>query len=107
MLNRFTRATLDFAHHKADQSAAWASFARDAAKGFITTAHHTVMILGVSAICALGLMFVNPDMADHLKALSPFSAAVASGSIAASMMPAKTMEDRDTPAVQVASPRQL
>lgn len=103
MLNRFTRATLDFAQHKANQSAAWASFARDTAKGFIATAHHTVMILGVSAICALGLMFVNPDMADHLKALSPFSAAGVSGPVTASMTPAKAMDVRDAPAVQVAS----
>ena len=89
MLNRFTRATLNFAHHKANQSAAWASFARDTAKGFVTTAHHTVMILGVSAICALGLMFVNQDMADHLKALSPFSAAAVAGPVAATMTPTR------------------
>ena len=45
------------------------------------------MILGVSAICALGLMFVNPAMADRLKALSPFSATGTSEPVAATTTP--------------------
>jgi soluble lytic murein transglycosylase-like protein len=49
-------------------------FARDTLSGFVTTAHHTLMILGVAAIGAFGLMFVKPDLADKLKALSPFTA---------------------------------
>jgi hypothetical protein len=73
MLNRFTWAMLNLARQKVNRSTAWAAFARDTINGFITTAHHTVMILGVSAICALALMFVKPDMADQLKALSPFT----------------------------------
>lgn len=104
MLNRFTRATLDFAQHKAGQSAAWASFARDTAKGFVTTAHHTVMILGVSAICALGLMFVNPDMADRLKALSPFSAAGKSEPVPATTTPVASTVAHDEPVAQAPSP---
>ena len=103
MLNRFTRATVGFAQHKANQSAAWASFARDTAKGFVTTAHHTVMILGVSAICALGLMFVNPDMTDHLKALSPFSAATLSEPVTGNSTPAAATEVRHEPTVLAAA----
>jgi soluble lytic murein transglycosylase-like protein len=84
MVNRFFRASSDYARRKASQSAAWAVFARDTVSGFITTAHHTLMLLGVVAIGALGIMFVKPDIADQLKALSPFAAA---GSAAPSAEP--------------------
>jgi soluble lytic murein transglycosylase-like protein len=67
---------LAFAQSRANQSAAVLVFARDTVNGFMTTAHHTVMILGISAIAALALMFVKPDVADHLKALSPFNTAL-------------------------------
>lgn len=102
MLNRSIRAVLDQARHKASQSAAWASFARDTAKGFVTTAHHTVMILGVSAICTLGLMFVKPDMADQLKALSPFSVTEVQEPDVASVPPASLMDAPSKPIVQAA-----
>lgn len=72
MLNRCIQATFDFARSKASQSAAWAVFARDTISGFVTTAHHTLMILGIIAIAALGAMFVKPELADRLLALSPF-----------------------------------
>lgn len=75
MLNRFIRATFDFTQQKASQSAAWAVFARDTVSGFVTTAHHTLMILGILAIAALGLMFVKPEITDHFKVLSPFAEA--------------------------------
>lgn len=73
MLNRFFRATFDFARCKASQSAAWAVFVRDTVSGFITTAHHTLMVLGILAIAALGLMFVKPEITDQIKELSPFA----------------------------------
>lgn len=72
MLNRCMRVTFDFTRRKASQSAAWAVFARDTVRGFVTTAHHTLMILGIIAISALGAMFVKPELADQLLALSPF-----------------------------------
>ncbi|MBC7415665.1 MAG: lytic transglycosylase domain-containing protein [Herminiimonas sp.] len=75
MLNRIVRASRDFARRTETQSTAWVVFARDTASGFMTTAHHTFMILGVTAIGALTLMFVRPDITDHLKALSPFTIA--------------------------------
>ncbi|MBS0308001.1 MAG: transglycosylase SLT domain-containing protein [Proteobacteria bacterium] len=37
------------------------------------TAHHALMVLGLSALATLALMFVRPDITDHLKALSPFN----------------------------------
>lgn len=73
MLNRFIRAGFDFTRQKASQSAAWAVFARDTVSGLITTAHHTLMVLGIIAIAALGIMFVKPEVTDYLKELSPFA----------------------------------
>lgn len=37
-------------------------------------AHRTVMGAGVCAIGAIGMMFVRPELTDHLKAMSPFAA---------------------------------
>lgn len=72
MLNRCMRVTFDFTRRKASQSAAWAVFIRDTVSGFVTTAHHTLMVLGIIAIAALGAMFVKPDLANQLLSLSPF-----------------------------------
>lgn len=75
MFNRFIRVTSDFTRKKATQSAAWAVVVRDTVSGFITTAHHALMVLGIIAIAALGIMFVKPEATDHLKAFSPFAEA--------------------------------
>ncbi len=83
MLNRATRATLEFTRKKASQSATWAVFVRDTASGFLTTAHHALMVLGVIAISTLGILFVKPDLADQLKALSPFATADADETVIA------------------------
>jgi len=37
-------------------------------------AHRTVLVAGVSAIGAIGVMFVKPELTDHIKAMSPFAA---------------------------------
>lgn len=81
MLNRFIRATFDVTRKTASQSAAWAVFARDTVSGFITTAHHTLLVLGIVAIAALTLMFVKPEIADQLKELSPFAEASADDAV--------------------------
>jgi soluble lytic murein transglycosylase-like protein len=75
MLHRFFRTATDAVRQKADQSAAMAIFARDTVSGFLTTMHHTVMVLGIVAIVAWGVLFVRPDIADRLKAVSPFAEA--------------------------------
>jgi soluble lytic murein transglycosylase-like protein len=80
MLTRFFKSTSAFAQRKVSQSTAWAVIARDTVSGFITTAHHTLMVLGLIAIGALGTMFVKPDIADQLIALSPFAEATAAES---------------------------
>ena len=77
MLNQFIRAVRGIARSTASQSAAWAVFARNTISGLMKTAHHALMILGISAIAAWGVMFVKPEIADHLKALSPFTEAIA------------------------------
>jgi soluble lytic murein transglycosylase-like protein len=46
-------------------------------------AHRTVLVAGVSAIGAIGVMFVKPELTDHIKAMSPF--AVSSTQQAAAM----------------------
>jgi soluble lytic murein transglycosylase-like protein len=74
MFNRLYRAMFAYTRQTASNSAAWMIFARDTVSGFVTTARHTMMVLGIAAIGALALMFVKPQIADHLKALSPFVA---------------------------------
>jgi len=73
MLNRLIRVSFDFTRQKANHSAAWAIFVRDTVSAFLTTAHHALMVLGLLAITALAIMFVKPEVTDHLKALSPFT----------------------------------
>ena len=75
MLNRISRASRDLAGATRNRSSTLAVLARDTVNGCKTIAHHTFMILGVTAIAAVGLMFVRPDVTDHLKALSPFTVA--------------------------------
>ncbi|MBC7500548.1 MAG: lytic transglycosylase domain-containing protein [Herminiimonas sp.] len=39
----------------------------------MTTAHHTLMVMGVLAIATLVTLVVKPDFTDHIKAFSPFA----------------------------------
>jgi soluble lytic murein transglycosylase-like protein len=72
---RNTGAMVSYAQNRASKSASVVIVASDTMSGFMTTVHHTVMILGISAMAALAFMFVNPEAADDLKALSPFNTA--------------------------------
>jgi soluble lytic murein transglycosylase-like protein len=72
MFNRLSSSTFP-AEQKAGRSDVWAIVARDTAHGFMTTAHHMLVFLGVAAICVLAITFIKPDFADRLKTLSPFS----------------------------------
>jgi soluble lytic murein transglycosylase-like protein len=92
-MNRIFTATSKFARRKASQSAAWAVFARDTVSGFVTTAHHTLMMLGITAIGLFALMFVKPDLADKLKALSPFAVAQQAHAAAVQSATPATPED--------------
>ncbi|HEY8606710.1 MAG TPA: lytic transglycosylase domain-containing protein [Noviherbaspirillum sp.] len=75
MFNRLIRVTHACSRQAAGRPAAWAVFVRDTVSGFVTTARHTLMVLGITALAALTLMFVQPQFADRLKALSPFAKA--------------------------------
>jgi hypothetical protein len=46
---------------------------KDTASGFVTTTHHAFMMLGISAIGLLAVMFVHPEIANHLKLRLPFT----------------------------------
>lgn len=73
MFTQITGAMSGCAQKTADQSAIWASFARETAKNYVASAHHAVLILGLLAIGLLSLIFVKPETADQLKELSPYA----------------------------------
>lgn len=47
-----------------------------------TAAHRTVLVAGVGAIGAIGVMFVKPELTDHIKAMSPFAASATQQALA-------------------------
>ncbi|MRX10752.1 transglycosylase SLT domain-containing protein [Pseudoduganella sp. FT25W] len=65
MINSNTGAML-FARLMARQPAAWFSTTRISAKGVLTTAQHTLTVVGVSALVVMAVMFVRPDLAKAL-----------------------------------------
>jgi hypothetical protein len=78
MLSRIPGATLFFAQSsmqsfKGIKGIAFFPTTRTIARGFLATAHRTLLILGISAMAALCVMFFKPNLADKLKALSPFA----------------------------------
>lgn len=73
MSKRFIRALAGSSGNAVGIASAWTTIVRDTRNGFRTTMHHALMATGIVAISALGVMFVKPDLADHVKALSPFS----------------------------------
>ncbi len=78
MAIRLFSKTAEFARRcSTQQPAGWGSFTRDTIAGFMTTAHHAVMMLGIGAIAAWGVLFIKPEIADQLKALSPFATTTA------------------------------
>jgi soluble lytic murein transglycosylase-like protein len=65
MINRLTGATM-FARTMARQPATWFSTTRVSAKGVLTTAQHTLTILGVTLLVVMAVLFVRPDLAKAL-----------------------------------------
>jgi len=90
MLTRFIRAAFCFARTKANQSATWTLLVRDAIGSFVKTMQHALLVVGLFAIAALGLMFAKPEIAGQLLALSPFTAAPAE-KVAATEQPAQQL----------------
>ncbi|MYM31636.1 transglycosylase SLT domain-containing protein [Duganella sp. CY15W] len=64
MINRNTGAVLS-ARFMASQPA-WLSSTRISAKGVLTTAQHTLTIVGVTALVVMAVLFVRPDLAKAL-----------------------------------------
>ncbi|WP_229265259.1 lytic transglycosylase domain-containing protein [Duganella sp. 1224] len=50
----------------ARQPAAWLSTTRISAKGVLTTAQHTLTVVGVTALVVMAVLFVRPDLAKAL-----------------------------------------
>ncbi len=65
MINSITGAT-SFARSVARQPAAWFATTRISAKGVLSTAQHTLTIVGVSALVVMAVLFVRPDLAKAL-----------------------------------------
>jgi soluble lytic murein transglycosylase-like protein len=69
-------------------------------------AHRAITIVGVGAIGACAMVFIKPELADHIKAVSPFSATASATAIrpsTASMPPANVQAPAPAPAPQQAS----
>lgn len=73
MFTQITRAINIYSHKTKGQSALWANFARETAKNYAVTAHYTVLTFGLLAIGLVGLIFVRPEIAGHIKNMSPFA----------------------------------
>jgi len=86
MLHRLIDTLRDFARCKADQPATFALFARDTVSGFVTTTHYALVMLGVAAIAALGMMFAKPNIAGYLEVGSLFANATQKTSSAAPLL---------------------
>ncbi len=56
---------------------AWQVFMRDLKSGCATIAHYALLVLGAFAIGTLVLMFIKPELADHIQQLSPYSSEIA------------------------------
>jgi soluble lytic murein transglycosylase-like protein len=68
------------------------------------------MVLGITAIGALGVMFVKPDIADRLKALSPFAATADAAVASSQLVDATTLSAQSLapePTVEAAEPALL
>jgi soluble lytic murein transglycosylase-like protein len=95
MLSRVNEAPVFFAQPK-NESKEWTAIVQKAAGGFLTTAHHALLLFGATAITMLCMMFFNPNLADRLKALSPFAEPAKVQSIAEATPPLTTLLDAPT-----------
>jgi soluble lytic murein transglycosylase-like protein len=76
MINRITGASAFASTILARQPAAWLSNTRISAKGVLTTAQHTLTILGVTALVVMAVLFFRPDLAKALSdSLNPIPVA--------------------------------
>ncbi|WP_343583878.1 lytic transglycosylase domain-containing protein [Herbaspirillum sp.] len=74
MSNQPTEAHL--APQMVQRAAAWNPSTAARIGQFFSVAHRAITVLGIAALFVLGLMFFNPDLADKLISMSPFSDSV-------------------------------
>jgi len=72
MLSRTIGAPLLFARSRLP-TLEWRALLRGAKKSLIVALHRGLLVSGAAAITALCMMYFKPNLADRLKALSPFS----------------------------------
>lgn len=73
MINRVTRPALDCAQALAGQQNIAAAPVRELATFVKTIARRSMTATGCTAVAILALLFVKPDLTEHVKALSPFA----------------------------------
>ncbi|MFJ3046899.1 transglycosylase SLT domain-containing protein [Herbaspirillum chlorophenolicum] len=73
MSNQTTEAPLAGTPQMVQRAALWDSSLNTRIGQFFSVAHRAITVLGIAALFVLGLMFFNPDLADKLISMSPFS----------------------------------
>ncbi|MBB5391438.1 MULTISPECIES: transglycosylase SLT domain-containing protein [unclassified Herbaspirillum] len=73
MSNQATEAPLAGAPQMVQRAALWNASLNARIGQFFSVAHRAITVLGIAALFVLGLMFFNPDLADKLISMSPFS----------------------------------
>jgi soluble lytic murein transglycosylase-like protein len=68
MINRFNGATAKLAHTMAAQPVTWSAVTKSA-RGLLTTAQHTLTIVGLSALAVIAVLYTRPDVASHISQL--------------------------------------
>ena len=74
MQNRLTSTMRQYAASISNNSATINALARRSLTRFYTTAHHTLMVSGIAALCTLAVMFYRPDWAHQLKQVAHIGA---------------------------------
>jgi hypothetical protein len=103
MLNQPIEAPLSAASDMVDQSAQWAKSIPSRIGRFFTAAHYAVTLLGIAALFVLGMMFFNPEFADKIMSLSPFSENQAE-EVEPVLPPLSNLMDTPAPALTATAP---
>jgi soluble lytic murein transglycosylase-like protein len=101
MINRFNGAAAKFAQSMARQPVTWTSVAKTA-RGFATTAQHTMTILGLSAVAVAAVLYARPDMAKKVSHLIAPSNAVVAAAPSAPQLTAMMDAPAPSPAIEAA-----
>jgi len=104
MINRFTSASAAARTYLAGQPATSFLTARVSAKGVLTTAQHTLTILGVTALVVMAVFFVRPDLAKALSdSLNPAPEVPAVAAVVAPPLSALMQTSAVAPATTLAN----